>query len=126
MNLGIFLPNWIGDVVMATPALRALRTRFPEARITGVLKPYLAEVLEGTRWIDDLLFHKPGLRDNKLGEWPLIKELRKRKLDAVVLFTNSVRTGFLAWASGARERIGYMRALRGAFLTTKLFHPLKD
>src|SRR5262249_13535110 len=52
----VFLPNWVGDAVMATPALRALRQRFPAARIVGVLKPYVAGVLEGTGWLDDLVF----------------------------------------------------------------------
>ncbi len=47
MNLAVFLPNWIGDAVMATPALRALRARFLGAHIVGVLKPYVAGVLEG-------------------------------------------------------------------------------
>ncbi len=45
MKLLIFCPNWIGDAVMATPALRALRQRFPHALVVGVLKPYVAGVL---------------------------------------------------------------------------------
>jgi heptosyltransferase-2 len=42
MNLAVFLPNWIGDAVMATPALRALRQHFHAARLIGVVKPYVA------------------------------------------------------------------------------------
>ncbi len=49
MKIGIVLPNWIGDVVMATPALRAVRERFPEAQLTGIMRPYVHEVLAGTR-----------------------------------------------------------------------------
>ena len=55
MNLAVFLPNWVGDVAMATPALRALREHFPGAHISAVLKPYVAGVLEGCPWIDDWL-----------------------------------------------------------------------
>ena len=52
MRLGIFLPNWIGDVVMATPALRALRKHFgAEACFVGVMRPYVAEVLAGERLV---------------------------------------------------------------------------
>ena len=55
MRLGIFLPNWIGDVVMATPALRALRNHFgPEAHLVGVMRPYVAEVLAGSTWFDEV------------------------------------------------------------------------
>ena len=49
MNLAVFLPNWIGDVVMATPALRALRRHFRGATMVGVLRPYVAGVLEDIR-----------------------------------------------------------------------------
>ena len=52
MNLAVFLPNWVGDAVMATPALRALRQHFRGARLVGVLKPYVAGVLEGGDWFD--------------------------------------------------------------------------
>ena len=48
MNIAVFLPNWIGDVVMATPALRAVRDQFPSAEIVGVMRPYVADVLAGT------------------------------------------------------------------------------
>ncbi len=44
MNIAAFLPNWIGDAVMATPALRALRSHFAESRLIGVMKPYVAKV----------------------------------------------------------------------------------
>ena len=53
MNIAIFCPNWVGDVVMATPALRALRCGFPRARLTAVLKSYVADVLARTPYIDD-------------------------------------------------------------------------
>ena len=55
MRIAIFLPNWIGDVVMATPAVRALRDVYPDARIIGVLKSYVRGVIEGAPWFDDLI-----------------------------------------------------------------------
>ena len=55
MNLTVFLPNWVGDAVMATPALRALRRHFAGARVVGVLRPYVAGVLEGGDWFDRLI-----------------------------------------------------------------------
>ena len=55
MNVAIFLPNWLGDLVMATPALRALRRHFPPpCRIVGIVRPHLAEALAGTCWVDEL------------------------------------------------------------------------
>ena len=56
MNVALFLPIWIGDVVMATPAIRAIRERYADARITAVCRPYVAGVLEGSPWIDQHRF----------------------------------------------------------------------
>lgn len=122
MNLGVFLPNWIGDVAMATPTLRALRSQFPAARITGVMRPYVADVLAGTKFLDELIFYDPHSRDSSLHGWPFLRRLRAERLDTVVLLTNSWRTGLLAWCSGARRRVGYVRGGRGILLTDRLEH----
>lgn len=122
MTIVVFLPNWIGDVVMATPALRAIRRRFPAAHIVGVLRPYVADVLAGTYWLDEQLFYDPRSGERDLGSWSLVRKLRSRRPDLVVLLTNSLRTGFLAWASGASRRVGFVRYGRGQLLTDKLFH----
>ena len=54
MRLGVFLPNWVGDVVMATPALRTMRKFVgDDGQLVGIMRPYVAEVLAGTstsRW----------------------------------------------------------------------------
>jgi len=124
MNIGVFLPNWIGDVVMATPTLRALRTHFGKtAHLVGVMRPYVADVLAGTQWLDEQLFYNPRSSDPQHRSWSLIQQLRQRDLDFVVLLTNSLRTGVLAWASGARQRVGYVRYGRGMLLSHKLYHP---
>jgi heptosyltransferase-2 len=49
------LPNWVGDLAMATPALRTLRQHLPEARIVGIARPYLTSLLDGTQWLDEIL-----------------------------------------------------------------------
>ena len=125
MNLGIFLPNWIGDVVMATPALRALRRHYgPQARIVGIMRPYVAEVLVGTPWLDERLYFDPRSKNHELHGWRFARRLRRERFDAVILLTNSLRTGFWAWASGARQRVGYARDVRSMFLTHKLYAPM--
>lgn len=123
MNIGIFLPNWIGDVAMATPALRALRKRFAGDPLIGVLRPYVSEVLAGTSWLDEQLLYKPNSPDPQQRTWGLIRQLRERRLDMAVLLTNSMRTALLAVASGARERVGNVRSGRGLLLTHKVYPP---
>jgi hypothetical protein len=47
MRIGVFLPNWIGDVIMATPTVRALRRQLgPDDKLIGIMRPYVADVLE--------------------------------------------------------------------------------
>jgi heptosyltransferase-2 len=124
MNVGVFLPNWIGDVVMATPTLRALRKQIgPASRLVGVMRPYVSQVLAGTPWLDAELFYDPKARDPQLRGKALVQKLRGERLDAVLLLTNSLRTATLAWLGGATRRFGYARSLRGPLLTDKLAPP---
>jgi len=121
MKVGIFLPNWIGDVVMATPTLRALRNHFgSDTKLVGIMRPYVREVLAGTPWLDDCLLYDPRSRDRALRGTAFLSRLRAAQLDTVVLLTNSLRTALWAWASGAKRRIGYARSGRGPLLTEKL------
>lgn len=123
MKLGIFLPNWVGDAVMATPTLRALRRRFGgRARIVAIARPAVIETLAGTDWIDHWLPYDPRAGSRELHTWSLLRQLRASSLDSVVLLTNSLRTGVLARLSGAKERVGYARNRRGWLLTERLHH----
>jgi heptosyltransferase-2 len=122
MKIALFLPNWVGDVVMATPALRALRRHFAGAHCIGVMKPYVAGVLEGGDWFDQVLYC--GGRGAQ-GVPALAWRLRRLGIDLAVLFPNSFRTALLAWLGGCRRRIGYARYGRSALLTTRL-QPVRD
>lgn len=123
MRLGIFLPNWIGDVVMATPALRALRRLAGKGTVVGVMRPYVAEVLAGTPWIDESILYAKRTERSTL-QWPAVKQkLRAAELDCIVLLTNSLRTGWMAWQSGAAARVGMAGNLRSPLLTTRVYAP---
>ena len=124
MNIGIILPNWIGDVVMATPTLRAIRLHFgAQARISGVLRPYVVPVLEGADWLDEQVLYDPRHSDRRYHSLAVASQLRRRRIDTLLLLTNSLRTGAIGWLSGARRRIGYARGGRGALLTDRLRAP---
>jgi heptosyltransferase-2 len=123
MNVAVFLPNWIGDAVMATPALRALRQRFAAARMIGVVQPYVAGVLEGGDWFDEQIPHNSGSWSH--GILATARQLRRRAIDLAILFPNSFRTALIAWLGGCTRRIGYVRYGRGPLLTDRLL-PVRD
>ena len=116
-----FVPNWVGDAVMATPALAALRKQFPEARIVAAVRPYVREILEGARLVDEVrgleglgtgVRARAFLRDTMT--------LRRERYDAAVLLTNSFRSALMAFLAGAEARVGYAREGRGWLLTERL------
>lgn len=124
MKIAVFLPNWVGDVVMATPTLRALRQHLGQSgRLIGVLRPHAAGVLDGTSWLDEQLIYDPRSPDLSQRGWSLARRLRRERVDLALVLPNSWRTALLAWAGGAKERLGYQRGGRGWLLTTALSPP---
>ena len=125
-SIAVFLPNWVGDVVMATPALRALRKHFERSRITHIGPPVALETLEGTDLADeqlpDLSRQPPSLR-NFIRQ---VRSIRRNHFDLSVLFANSFRSALLCWLGGARPIAGYDRDGRGCMLTHKLTPPRDD
>jgi heptosyltransferase II len=121
MKIAAFCPNWVGDLVMATPALRAVRTQFRHAEIVAVLRPYVADVLAGTGLVDRLLVHAPRtgglLNEEQLSGWRFARQLRREEFDLALLFPNSFRSAWWARVSGARTRVGFDRNARGWLLT---------
>ncbi|MCI0683301.1 MAG: lipopolysaccharide heptosyltransferase II [Gemmataceae bacterium] len=124
MNLAVFLPNWVGDVVMATPALRALRAHYSSARLIGVCRPYVSGVLDGAPWLDERIFlDRGGPRQQR---WPAVAwQLRKQQIDLAVLFPNSFRSALVAWLGGCYRIVGFKRHGRGWMLTNRL-HAARD
>ena len=60
-NIHVRLPNWVGDLVMATPALRALRHGFPEAKITVEGRSYMRYLMDPLETVDEFLdYPYPG------------------------------------------------------------------
>src|SRR5437773_979170 len=118
-RIALFLPKWIGDVVMATPAIRAVREHYPTAELVAVCKPYVADVLVGSPWFQEhVLYDKGGSSEQRL--WPVARKLRQTPIDAAILFPNSFRTALLAALGGCRQVVGFARYGRRFLLSEKL------
>jgi heptosyltransferase-2 len=123
MRIVVFCPNLIGDTVMATPTLRALRRAYPDATIHGVVKPHVAPTLDGAPWLDDRILFNPRADDVEHKTWTVINRLRDEQYDLAVLLPNSFRSTMLAWLGTAKRRIGYARGGRSWMLTDRLEPP---
>ncbi|MBN2578649.1 MAG: lipopolysaccharide heptosyltransferase II [Pirellulales bacterium] len=120
------MPNWLGDLTMATPALRAMRRRWKDARLVGILRPYLADVLGGAGWLDEQWFYDPRSADSSLRAWAVARRFRREKFDLAIHLTNSLRTAAVAWWGRIGRRIGFVRYGRGPLLTEKLYLPRRQ
>ena len=118
----VVLPTWVGDFVMATPTLRAIRERFTDARITFLCEPNLRELVGGGDWMDDLIEWPLKTERSLLGRpfRRLVRTLREYRFDWVILLPNSFRSALTARLTGAKRRIGYNRDGRGLLLTDRL------
>src|SRR6266404_4545751 len=96
VRVGVLLPNWVGDVAMATPALRALRGSLPAARIIGIARPYLIPLLDGTHWLDTVVPWEHKGRGRIARTWQVVRRLWGEELDLLILLRASVSAGLLA------------------------------
>lgn len=120
--LVVFLPGWVGDAVMATPALRALRQGSPGAKVIAVGRPGPLAALEGSGLFDDAI--SSGTRGLS-NIWTTARRLRSEKPSQAVLFSNSFRVALIAVLAGCRERVGLAMHGRG-WLLTKALIPERD
>lgn len=125
-KLLIVLPNWVGDVVLATPALRAIREHLPKSEITYLMRPYVQDVLHDCPWMDDVVLWPEGAGRRRTGILGLAAELRKRRFTDVLLLTNSFRTALLSWLARVPRRIGYARDYRSWLLTDRVEVPREN
>jgi len=99
------LPNWLGDVVMALPLLRAIRLSRPDAELTLIGKAAFAP-LAATCGVGD---HYEVLPPRGPGYFLHFRRLRRRHPDVYLLFTNSTRGDLEAWCTRCRQRFGIVR-----------------
>jgi len=114
-------PTWVGDAVMATPALRALRAGFPEAEISLEGRGELRELFGGLPHADRFLVD-PGRGARALAQ--RVAALRRERFELALLLPDSVRAALAPRLAGIPQRIGYARdPLRRALLTREVETP---
>jgi heptosyltransferase-2 len=110
-HLLIFAPNWLGDAVMALPAIADLRRALPDARIDVAARPSIAPLFAMASGIDEVVT-LDSRRDPEA-----VSVIRSRDHSAALLLTNSFQTALTVWRAGVPERWGYRTDWRGPLLT---------
>jgi lipopolysaccharide heptosyltransferase II len=114
----------IGDVAFTTPAIHALRQRFPDAHISYIVEPAAAPIVAGNRHLNQVIVapRARGLR-GLLGDLALGRRLRAERYDLAIDFHGGPRASLLTWMSGAPDRIGYTIAGRSWMYTRRIARP---
>lgn len=117
-------PNWIGDAVMATPTLAALRAAWPHARITVLGRGGVIDVLTGHPAVDEVMLddHR-GRHRGAIGRWCLASDIRGKGYDAALLLPNSFDAALVVAMARVPARVGYCTDGRAPLLTVALSRP---
>ena len=133
-RLLVVMPSWVGDTVMATPTMRALRDLYPSAKITALVRNSVRPVLDACPWIDGMVVsrgdrRRRGRHKDKSqagnGTFSLARQLKAKRFDTAVLLPNSFRSALTVMLLGIPRRVGYDRDGRGFLLTDRLL-PRRD
>lgn len=117
-------PNWLGDAVMCEPALRGLRSLFPDAQISLLVKPGVADLFAGHPALTRVLtYDAKGRHAGLSGKWALAGQLRRQGFDLAVLFQNAFEAAFLTFLAGVPRRYGYATDGRSLLLSNPIAAP---
>ncbi|MBI3016364.1 MAG: lipopolysaccharide heptosyltransferase II [Candidatus Tectomicrobia bacterium] len=119
-RIAVWLPNWIGDVVLSFPALKALKELYPRARVVGIVRREICGILKDNPDVDAVY---PWDRRSLRQTMGLLLSLRACRFDLALVLPNSWKSAFLARLSGARRRLGYDREGRGFLLSDPVACP---
>ncbi len=111
--------NWVGDMVMATPAIEAVRENFPDGTLVVLARPWVKPLLENHPSVDQVLPLRTGhgFISNAVEIIRTASLVRRMRFDLAILFQNAFEAALLAYLSGIKLRVGYNTDGRGFLLS---------
>jgi heptosyltransferase-2 len=117
-SLVILAPNWLGDAVMALPAIADVRREAPAAAITVAARPAIAPLFALVPGVNDTITLRRAGAIGGASAWRALgSELAGRRFDTALLLPNSLHAALVAARAGIPERWGYRASWRGGLLT---------
>jgi heptosyltransferase II len=122
-NILIVRTDRIGDVVLTTPAIKAMRQSYPGSRISVLVTPATYDLVNGNPYVDEILVDdRQGRHKGLLGFLRLAREIRSKRFDLAVIFHTKRRYNLACYAARIPCRLGYKNEKFGFLLS----FPLKD
>ena len=108
-------PNWVGDAVLAVPAMKAVRAHFPQAEITLLVRPWVSGLFTSVPFVDKV-WSEPA--PSGLADWRRItRSIRSRQFDLALLLPNSFESALMMFLARIPRRVGYSTDGRAWMLT---------
>lgn len=115
------MPNWIGDAVMSTPALGAIRAAFPASEIVLAANPLVSELMTPHPFCDRVVvYDKRGAHRGVPGLWKFCRLVAGERFDLAILFQNAIEAAIIVKLAGINIRAGYSADGRGILLTDRV------
>lgn len=123
-NIIIRMPNWLGDLVMATPILEDVKTQWPSAKITAMCQSNVAGMLKENPYINEIFsFKKPNGWLPRDKDRDILTTLRHGNYDLGILLTNSFSSALWFWRGNVNYRVGYTGHFRSLLLSNAVSYP---
>jgi heptosyltransferase-2 len=111
----------IGDVVLTTPLIKALRDNLAQSYIAMMVVPQTKDIVEGNPYLDEVIIYDKNDKDRGIkGFFNFVANLKKKNFDLVLVLHTKKRTNLIAYLSGIKERVGYCNNKFGFLLTKKI------
>ncbi|KPK98391.1 MAG: hypothetical protein AMJ95_04415 [Omnitrophica WOR_2 bacterium SM23_72] len=112
----------IGDVVLSTPVIRALREAYPASFIAMMVSPYTKDMVEGNPYLDEtILYDKDARHKSWWSSMQFAATLKKKKFDLALVLHPTNRVHLITFFAGIPRRIGFNRKF-GFLLTDRIPH----
>lgn len=109
----------IGDVLLSTPVIKALRDAYPDSYIAFIVQPHAKEIVDGNPYLNEVIVYKK--KAGFIGNLSFISGLRRYEFDLAIILHPTARTHLLAFLAGIPQRVGYDKKL-GFLLTKRIPH----
>ena len=112
----------IGDVILSTPTIKAVRDFYPNAYIAVMVRPYTKDIVEGNPNVDELIvYDKYGAHRSFWNSIKFANSLKRKEFDLAIILHPTNRVNLITFAAGIPQRVGYNRKC-GFLLTKKIKH----
>ena len=123
-NILVVRTDRIGDVVLTTPAIKALREEYPGARISILVTPATWDLVYGNPYIDEILVDDRSLQHKGIfGFWRLAREIRTKQFDLAIIYHTKRRYNLACYFGGISYRLGYKNEKFGFLLSNPVNDP---